>query len=101
MIGHARAEQFRGRKALGCARHEGCHGGFLGRDCLIKISEVGYAPLVEQDVRCSDVSVNNASAMNVSKRPTQLPGCAEEVSERHLRTPGLKISTVITESSVG
>ena len=98
MIGRDVTEQFRGGKALRCERNERCRGGFLGQDCLIEVSEVRYASLVEQDVCRSDVSVNNATPMDVSKCPTQLPGCAQEVSERHLCTAGLKISTVITES---
>ena len=84
LIGRGPAQQFRGGKTLRCERNKGCHGGFLGRDRLIEVSEMGYVPLVEQDVRCSDVSVDNAAPMDVSKRPAQLPGCAEEVSERYL-----------------
>ena len=64
----------------------------------IEVTQVGYAPLVKQDVRRRDVSVNNAVLMDVSKRPAQLAGCAEEVKERDLRTPGLEIPAVITES---
>jgi hypothetical protein len=60
---------------------------------------VGYAPLVEQNVRRSDVSVNDAPAMHVSKRPAQLPGCPEELTKRHRRTAGLKIPAAITESA--
>jgi len=62
---------------------------------------MGYTPLIEQDVRRSDVSVNYAAAMNVSKRATQLPGCAVEVSEGHLRTTGQQFLAVITESPTG
>ena len=69
MIGRGATQQFRGGKALRCERDKGCYGGFLGRDCLIEVSEVGHAPLVEQDVRCGDVSMNNAALMDVSKRP--------------------------------
>jgi hypothetical protein len=62
---------------------------------------MGNIPLVEQDVRSGDVSVNNAASMDVSKRPAQLPGCAVEAGERNLTTSGLKISTVVTESVAG
>jgi hypothetical protein len=52
MIDRGAARQVRGGKTLWRKRDEDSHEGFLGRDCRIETSQVGCAPLAEQDVHC-------------------------------------------------
>ena len=84
MIGRGPTQQFGGDNSLRRERNKSSRSGFIGRDCLIEVAETGYATRVEQDVRSGDVSVYNATPMDVSKRPAQLPGCTVEIGERYL-----------------
>jgi hypothetical protein len=98
MVERGATQQFRSANTLRSQWDEGCHGGFVGRDCGIEVSKMGYAALVEENVRRCHVSVNDVASMYMGKRTAKLAGCAEEVSEANLGISGLKISAVITES---
>ncbi len=53
-------------------------GGFLRRDSHIEASKLGYAWLIEQNIRRGDVTVNNAALVYVRKRAAELPRCPEK-----------------------